>query len=269
MATTETQAPPEQSETPPSPGLPTHPPTDDGPKTGDIFALMSNVMAEVGAVGKNQTNDFHRYKYRGIDDLYDAVHPALVKYGIWCAPEVRETRIKYVQASTDGDKKAKTKVHAILTVAFTWYAGDGSHVTTVTLGEAMDSGDRACSKALTDAYKKALFQTLCIPVSDISFDPEKVGHDLDDDPEAPQLTDGTGRPVDPPPAPPSEPKGPDLRRLKALMKNHHLGRDKAENWLAHFSKVDGEKYTRLSELSQDHIDAICQKIEDWEASRKD
>jgi len=220
MATTETQAPPEQSETPPSPGLPTHPPTDDGPKTGDIFALMSNVMAEVGAVGKNQTNDFHRYKYRGIDDLYDAVHPALVKYGIWCAPEVRETRIKYVQASTDGDKKA-------------------------------------------------LFQTLCIPVSDISFDPEKVGHDLDDDPEAPQLTDGTGRPVDPPPAPPSEPKGPDLRRLKALMKNHHLGRDKAENWLAHFSKVDGEKYTRLSELSQDHIDAICQKIEDWEASRKD
>jgi hypothetical protein len=42
-------------------------------------------------------------------------------------------------------------------------AEDGSKHTVVTVGEAMDSGDKASNKAMSAAYKYAAFQTFCIP----------------------------------------------------------------------------------------------------------
>jgi len=280
MSTTQTQEVPERSaaQSPPEPPPPEPPPhelPDEPSRCGDIYALMSNVMAEVGAVGKNQRNDYHGYAYRGIDDLYNAVHPALVKHGIWCAPEVRDKHIQYIEASTDGDRKPKTKVHVILTVAFRWYAADGSSVETVTLGEAMDSGDRACSKAMTDAYKKALFQTLCIPIEEINFDPEQVSHEVEDGPK-PRLTNGAGKPVDPPAPPPAEHprRRKDLDRLARLyctLYPQAKGYDKehVSNWLNFFGTHDDTTYKRLEDLPEKHVTAICKKVQAEMDARKD
>jgi len=272
MSRTETAA--AQAQAPPEPPPP-EPPAAEGPACGDIYALMSNVMAEVSPVGKDHHNDFHNYDYRSIDDLYNAVQPALVKYGIWCAPEVRDKHIQYVQAKTDGGRDGKTKVHIVLTVAFTWYAGDGSHVTTVTLGEAMDSGDKACNKAMTSAYKYALFQTLCIPLAEIDFDPEQVSHEIEDEPK-PAMTDGTGRPVAPPAPPPAEQprRRKDLDRLAKLYsklypRSKGYQRQHVENWLDFFGKHDGKTYRRLDDLPPNHVNAICEKVQTEIDARKD
>lgn len=49
---------------------------------------------------------------------------------------------------------------------FTAYAEDGSSVSSVTIGEAMDSGDKSMNKAMSTAYKYALMQIFCIPTAD-------------------------------------------------------------------------------------------------------
>ena len=51
-------------------------------ETGKIYE--ANVMAEVGAIKKNQQQGF---MYRGID-VMNALQPALVKHKVFIAPEV-------------------------------------------------------------------------------------------------------------------------------------------------------------------------------------
>jgi hypothetical protein len=47
---------------------------------------------------------------------------------------------------------------------------DGSRVSTEVIGEAADTGDKSTNKALSIAYKYALFQLLCIPTEAIDPD---------------------------------------------------------------------------------------------------
>ena len=141
-----------------APKTPTKSPPPDTPL---IYSLMSRVMADIGAVGKNQTNAFDKYKFRGIDDVYNAVQPAMVKHGVFCVPEVVEQHVNQVQTS-----QGKPAMQVILRVQHTFYAPDGSSVSAITLGEAMDRGDKAGNKAMSAAFKYALFETFCIPTEE-------------------------------------------------------------------------------------------------------
>jgi hypothetical protein len=49
---------------------------------------------------------------------------------------------------------------------FTAYTEDGSSVSSITVGEAMDSGDKSMNKAMSVAYKYALMQIFCIPTEE-------------------------------------------------------------------------------------------------------
>lgn len=48
---------------------------------------------------------------------------------------------------------------------------DGSYVDAVTIGEGMDSGDKATNKAMAVAFKYACFQVFCIPTVEMN-DPD-------------------------------------------------------------------------------------------------
>ena len=63
----------------------------DEPDTRSIAERMVAVMRDVGAIAKNQTADAGQYKYRfrGIDQVMNAMHPALVEHGVIILPEVR------------------------------------------------------------------------------------------------------------------------------------------------------------------------------------
>lgn len=134
-----------------------------------IYKAMTSAMADIGAVSKAQTNQQQHFRYRGIDDAMNALYPVLAKHGLFLVPEVLEqTREERVT------KSGGNLIYSILKVRYTMYAGDGSSVSAVVIGEGMDSADKSSNKAIAAAMKYAIFQMFCIPTEDMrDNDPDK------------------------------------------------------------------------------------------------
>lgn len=127
-----------------------------------IYQLIPKAMADMDAVGKNQFNQQQKFKFRGIDDVMNAMNPVLVRHQIFTVPEVLEQTREHRTT----DKGAQLN-YSLLKMRFSFFAPDGSHVDAITLGEGMDSGDKASNKAMAIAYKYALFQVFCIPTEEM------------------------------------------------------------------------------------------------------
>lgn len=123
-----------------------------------IISAIVGVMKDIGTVGKDQKNTFDNYKFRGIDDIYNALQPALIKNEVVVFPKV--TKFEQEERKSQKDKLL---IYTTLIVEFTFYTTDGSHITCTTVGEAMDRSDKSANKAMSAAYKYAMFQTLAIP----------------------------------------------------------------------------------------------------------
>ena len=131
-----------------------------------IYGALANVMAEIGSIGKSKRNSQQGFMYRGVDDVMNALNPILVKNRVILTTEVLEQTREERQTSKGG-----TLLYSICKIRFTFYAEDGSNVSSVILGEGMDSGDKASNKAMSVAYKYAFFQMFCIPTEEI-IDPD-------------------------------------------------------------------------------------------------
>ena len=131
-----------------------------------IFELIGKAMADVGAIGKESVNKQQGFKYRGIDAVMNALNPVMQKYGLFVTPEVLNQTREERQTSTGG-----RLLYSILTMKYTMYAPDGSSVSSIVIGEGMDSGDKASNKAMSVAFKYAMFQLFCIPTEDFT-DPD-------------------------------------------------------------------------------------------------
>lgn len=139
----------------------------------NIHQSLAAILAEVDAIGKNRMNTQQNFMFRGIDDVYNTIHPILAKHGVFTVPTVISERSEERQSKTGGNL-----IYRILTVRYTFYAADGSCVEAVVIGEGMDSGDKAANKAMAVAHKYALLQVLCIPTEDM----------IDPDSESPEVT---------------------------------------------------------------------------------
>jgi hypothetical protein len=126
-----------------------------------IVKQMALIMREMSPIGKNQQNVNLKYKFRGIDDIYNELHSLLGKHEIICIPDVKEM-IREERKNDRGTAIFTT----LLRVAYTFMATDGSFVVATTEGEAMDSGDKGCNKAMSAAHKYALVQAFCIATNE-------------------------------------------------------------------------------------------------------
>lgn len=139
-------------------------------ESGKIFQAIPAIMAEIDAIGKNRRNDTQRFMYRGVDDVMNALNPALVHNKVFIAPEIleqsREDRVS---------SKGTPLIYSVCRMRFRFYAEDGSFVDTVTIGEGMDSGDKSTNKAMAVAFKYACFQVFCIPTEEMK-DPDAESH---------------------------------------------------------------------------------------------
>ena len=137
-----------------------------------IFQAINGVMSEMNAIPKDKTNTQQGFKFRGIDDVMNALQPLLVKHGIFIVPEVleqlREDRIS---------SKEKALIYSVCKIKYTFFADDGSSFSAITIGEGMDSGDKATNKAMAIAFKYACFQVFCIPTQDMA-DPDADTHEI-------------------------------------------------------------------------------------------
>lgn len=129
-------------------------------------------MSLVGVVGKDRKNELQGYKFRGIDDMYNALNEHLASEKVFFTSEVLE--------STREERLTKNGgllMYSILKMKFTAYAEDGSSVESTTIGEAMDTGDKSMNKAMSTAYKYALMQIFCIPTEE-DKDTENQTHEV-------------------------------------------------------------------------------------------
>ena len=129
----------------------------------DIIKKLSDVMGDVGAVGKDQRNQAQGFNFRGIDAVTNAVSPALRKHGVIVFPELNS--IEYATIEVGKERKPQANVRVQVTYTFI-AASDGSKVHATVAAEAMDSGDKATAKAMSVAFRIALLQTLCLPTDE-------------------------------------------------------------------------------------------------------
>ena len=138
----------------------------------EIYKLIPKVMEEIGAIGKGRKNVQQNYQFRGIDDIYNAVNAALAKHEVFCVPKVISKSREERQTKAGG-----MLIYTILEVEYTFYAPDSSNIVAVMIGEAMDSGDKSCNKAMSAAQKYAFLQIFCIPTEEPK-DTENETHDV-------------------------------------------------------------------------------------------
>lgn len=136
--------------------------------SGEIYAALAAIQGEVGVVGKTRKNPQQGYNFRGIDDVMAAVQEIQTKHGVVCVPRVVEREREMVPTKSGG-----TMASVRLVIDHHFYAKDGSSVVCTTLGEAMDSGDKASNKAMSAALKYALVETYMIPTHEADRDTEE------------------------------------------------------------------------------------------------
>lgn len=205
-----------------------------------IYGQMAKVMAEITAIGKDKNNAQQGFKYRGIDDVYNAVNPLLAKHGLFMTSRVidktREERT---------NQKGTILAFTCLRMEYTFWAADGSSVSTEVEGEGMDSGDKSSNKAMAVAHKYALLQAFCIPTQDLD-DPDAETHDVA----------GKSRQQPKREADPFVPSADEyVTKATATIRNAAISVDDLRAWW-----TDEAESRRASGLSQEHVDILKREM---------
>jgi len=126
-----------------------------------IHELIPVIMGEVGAIAKGRKNAQQGYAFRGIDDAYAAFQPLFAKHGVFVMPTVLKCTREERQTKSGG-----ALIYTCLEVKHVFYAADGTSLECLTIGEAMDSGDKSSNKAMSAAMKYALLEVFCVPTEE-------------------------------------------------------------------------------------------------------
>jgi len=132
----------------------------------NIYESITKIMENVPAISKDKVNKQQGFKFRGIDDVMNALQPLLAKNKVFIVPEILEQTREERTTKTGGNL-----IYSICKIKYKFYAEDGTNIEAVTIGEGMDSGDKATNKAMAIAMKYALFQVFCIPTEEMK-DPD-------------------------------------------------------------------------------------------------
>lgn len=140
--------------------------------TGKIFQVISDVMADVESIAKNRENTQQRYRFRGIDDIYNHLHDLMGKHRLFALPSVISEWTEERKTNNGGNL-----IYRRMHMRYTFYTDDGSSVEMDTIGEGMDSGDKASNKAMSAAHKYGLIQLFMIPTEDLAEADSEVPHE--------------------------------------------------------------------------------------------
>lgn len=139
-----------------------------------VYAAISAVAKDMATTGisKDRKNAQQGFNFRGIDQVYNALAPALVNHGLLILPRITERTV--TERTT---QKGGVLFYVVVKADFDFVSTeDGSIHTVTTYGEAMDSGDKATNKAMSIAYKYAAFQAFCIPTEETAIDADAEVH---------------------------------------------------------------------------------------------
>lgn len=134
-------------------------PVEVGPR---IHLALAAIIQDIVAIGKDRKNEAQGFKYRGIDDIYNELHPIFSAHGVTCIP-LADT----IVPSSHVNDKGKTVFRSVVTVGYRFTATDGSFTEAKMFGEGSDFADKSTAKALSAAQKYLLTQTFLIPFASI------------------------------------------------------------------------------------------------------
>lgn len=115
-----------------------------------------------------------KVNFRGIEAAMNEMSVILIRHKITVTPSYSDLNI-IERAKGEG----KATRFATVKGAFKFAAADDSHVIAECYGEAMDSGDKALTKAQSVAFRTALFQQFVVPT--MAMDPEQDEEEADDE----------------------------------------------------------------------------------------
>lgn len=138
----------------------------------EIFKALAAVNRSIKAIGKDRTNQQQGFKFRGIDDVMNELHSLFAANEIFILQTVNE-----VNVTERTNAKGTALFYVRINVTYQFTHSDGSHADITVYGEAMDSGDKATTKAMSIALKYALLQMFLIPTEE-DKDPDAVAHEV-------------------------------------------------------------------------------------------
>lgn len=124
-------------------------------------ALMM-VAREIGPVAKDRrvTTGPAKFNFRGIDDVLQAIHESMARWGVSFIP----AGFDLLDNTVGTTKSGGAQQHLLGTVHFTIMGPAGDTMAAAVVAEAQDTSDKSASKAMSMAYKYLAFQVLSIPV---------------------------------------------------------------------------------------------------------
>ena len=128
-----------------------------------VYRAINAITAAMAVEGipKAHMNLQDQYPYRSIDDVLGRLAPLLARHRLCVLPRI----LKREGADRLGDNQSVvTSVHVLIAYDLV-SSRDGSRHTIKASGEALDSSDKATAKAMSAAYKSAMLQTFCVPVT--------------------------------------------------------------------------------------------------------
>ena len=128
-------------------------------KVYQAIGAVSQALSAQGISKSRTNNQGAGYKFRGIDDVLNALSSALVASGLVILPRCTE-RVVEERATKAGGAMFNVTCRVEFDLVST---EDGSKHTVCTYGEAMDSADKATNKAMSAAYKYLALLVFCIP----------------------------------------------------------------------------------------------------------
>lgn len=148
----------------------------DEPRAANVIEALARVMRDLPAIGKDGKADPKQggYAYRGIEQITSHTQALFARHGVVFVPRV----VSYEVQDLMVNNKPWTDTQEL--VEYTVY-GPGGIEDRITVGPILaigrDNSDKGGNKALTQAYKYALLQTLCI--SDGKDDADGATHEAD------------------------------------------------------------------------------------------
>ena len=126
-----------------------------------VYVAISEVTEKLSphGIAKNRENREQKFRFRGIDDVLNALSKQLAQSKLCIIPRViarNESQRQTRSGSTMNVVVVEVEYDLVSAV-------DGSIHVARTIGEAQDSADKATNKAMSASYKYMALQVFCIP----------------------------------------------------------------------------------------------------------
>lgn len=150
----------------------------------NVYEALAAVNRDIQDVEKNGFNSFHKFAYATIEEVYAVCREAMYKNGVVLVAGIVENEMTSTvthQTETNNGKvteKDKTCNYGTVVFNYQFYYGE-SHTEPIRwIGEAMDTGDKTYSKAISFAQKTFLLTFFNIPRVDANntHDPDSYGN---------------------------------------------------------------------------------------------